>query len=398
VQLRYAYRLDPTPGQRITLARAFGCARVVFNDAVAARRAAYQAGAPYPTDAELSKALTAAKRTPERARLAEVSAVVLQQALADANTAYRNFFASVSGKRRGRRLGMPRFRSRKNRAQSIRFTKAARFRVTHAGRLRLPGIGDVPVRWSRDLPGEPSSVTVTVDATGRYHASFVVEVPDTPLPPTGREVGVDLGLTHFAALSDGRKVDNPRIARKAARKLRRAQRELARRQRGSANRNKSVRKVARAHARMADTRRDWLHKLSTTFIRENQAVYVEDLAVSGLARTRLARSVHDAGWAMFVAMLEYKAHRHGRRFARVDRWFPSTRACSACGAIGDAKPLGVREWSCRCGAVHDRDVNAARNILAAGRAESGQTPVETMSDLGLPGQLSVKQEPTGSAA
>ena len=269
--------------------------------------------------------------------------MVLQQALADANTAYRNFFASLKGARKGRRLGAPRFRSKRDRAQSIRFTKAARFRVTEAGRLRLPGIGDVPVRWSRDLPSEPSSVTVTVDAAGRYHASFVVDVPDQPLPAASREVGIDLGLTHFAVLSDGRKVDNPRIARKAARKLRRAQQELSRRQKGSANRAKSRRKVARCHARVADTRRDWLHKLSTTLIRENQAVYVEDLAVSGLARTLLARSVNDAGWSTFVAMLAYKAARHGRTFVKVDRWLPSTRACSACGAIGEAKPLHVRD-------------------------------------------------------
>jgi putative transposase len=397
VQLRYGYRLNPTPAQRIALAKAFGCARVVFNDAIAARRAAREAGQSFPTDGALSKALTAAKRTPERAWLAEVSAVVLQQALADANTAYRNFFASLKGARKGRRLGAPRFRSKRDRAQSIRFTKAARFTVTPVGRLRLPGIGDVPVRWSRELPGMASSVTVTVDATGRYHASFVVDVPDAPLPPTGREVGIDLGLAHFAVLSDGRKVDNPRIARTAARKLRRAQQELARRQRGSKNRAKSVRKIARCHARVGDTRRDWLHKLSTTLIRENQAVHVEDLAVAGLARTRLARSVADAGWSMFVAMVEYKARRHGRRFARVDRWFPSTRACSVCGAIGGAKPLHVREWTCPCGAVHDRDVNVARNILAAGRADS-PTLVELVSAGAPVPQPAVKREPAGSTA
>ncbi|GAA1177955.1 transposase [Pseudonocardia alaniniphila] len=397
MRLRYAYRLDPTPGQRIALAKAFGCARVVFNDAVATRRAAHLAGDPYPSDASLSKALTAAKKTPERAWLAEVSAVVLQQALADANTAYRNFFASLTGKRKGRKLGTPRFRSKRDRAQSIRFSKAARFRVTPAGCLRLAGVGDVPVRWSRELPADASSVTVTVDATGRYHASFVVEVDDQLLPPTGREVGIDLGLTHFAVLSDGRKVDNPRVARKAARKLRRAQHELSRRQKGSANRGKSVRKVARCHARVGDTRRDWLHKLSTTIVRENQAVYVEDLAVSGLARTRLARSVNDAGWSTFVGMLAYKAARHGRTFAKVDRWLPSTRACSTCGTIGEAKPLHVREWVCPCGAVHDRDINAAINILAAGRADR-PTPVELVSDGTPVPQPAVNQEPTGSAA
>jgi len=377
------------------LARAFGCARVVFNDAIAARRAAHEVGARFPIDGELSKALTAAKRTPERAWLGEVSAVVLQQALADACTAYRNLFASLSGARKGRKLGAPRIRSRRDRAQSIRFTKAARFRVLPNGRLRLPGIGDVPVRWSRGLPSEPSSVTVTIDAAGRYHASFVVEVPGVPLLPVEREVGIDLGLTHFAVLSDGTKVDAPRIARKAAAKLQRAQKEYARRQKGSANREKSRRKVARAHVRVGDTRRDWLHKLSTTIVQENQLVAVEDLAVSGLARTRLARSVHDAGWSTFVAMLEYKARRAGRAFVRVDRWFLSTRACSVCGAIGEAKPLHVRTWTCGCGTMHDRDVNAARNILAAGRAVM---PVETTSGLGLPGRLSAKQEPAGSAA
>ena len=397
MQLRYAYRLNPTPGQRQALARAFGCARVVFNDAVAARRAAHKTGEPYPTDAALSKALTAAKRTPERAWLGEVSAVVLQQALADANTAYRNFFASVKGARKGRKLGAPRFRSKRDRAQSIRFTKAAWFKVTTARRLRLPKIGDVPMRWSRELPGEASSVTVTVNAAGRYHASFVVDVPDQPHPPTDREVGIDLGLTHFAVLSDGRKVDNPRIARTAARKLRRAQQELARRQKGSANRRKSARKVARCHARVGDTRRDWLHKLSTTIIRENQAVYVEDLAVSGLARTRLARSVHDAGWSTFVQMLAYKAQRAGRTLVKVDRWLPSTRACSVCGVIGEAKALHVREWACRCGTTHDRDVNAARNILAAGRADS-PTLVELVSAGAPVPQPAVKREPAGSTA
>jgi len=370
---------------------------VVFNDAIATRRSAHLAGDPYPTDAALSKALTAAKRTPERAWLAEVSAVVLQQALADANTAYRNFFASMSQKRKGRRVGAPRFRSRRDSRQSIRFTKAARFRVLPNGRLRLPGIGDVSLRWSRGLPPQPTSATVTLDAIGRYHVSFVVEVSDQPLPTLDREVGIDLGLTHFAVLSDGQKVDAPRFARKAAAKLRGAQKEHARRQKGSANREKSRRKVARCHARVGDTRRDWLHKLSTTIVRENQAVYVEDLAVSGLARTRLARSVNDAGWSTFVAMLEYKAARHGRTFARVDRWLPSTRACSTCGAIGEAKPLHVREWECPCGAFHDRDVNAAKNILAAGRADR-PTPVELVSDGASALQLAVKQEPTGSAA
>jgi len=370
VRLRYNYRLYPAPGQRSALARAFGCARVVFNDGLRARQDAYAAGLPYITDAELSARLTAAKATPERVWLGEVSAVVLQQAQADLNTAYRNFFASITGKRKGPKIAPPRFRSRKDRRQAIRFTRNARFTITAGGRLRLPKIGDVPVRWSRDLPSEPSSVTVIMDAAGRYFASFVVEAGDEPLSEVGAEVGIDLGLTHFAVLPDGRKVANPRFLRRAERKLRKAQQALSRKVKGSSNRAKARIKVARVHARVADTRRDWLHKESTRVIRDSQAVYVEDLCVSGLGRTRLARSVHDAGWSAFTSMLEYKARKHGRTFARIDRFEPTSQVCSACGVKDGPKPLGVRQWACAaCGTVHDRDVNAARNILAAGRAD-----------------------------
>ncbi|WP_405094688.1 RNA-guided endonuclease InsQ/TnpB family protein [Micromonospora sp. NBC_01412] len=371
MQLRCSYRLYPTPGQQQALARAFGCARVVFNDGLRVRQGAREQGLPYIADGDLSKrVITEAKRTPDRGWLGEVSAVVLQQALADLNTAYRNFFASVSGKRKGRKVAPPRFRSRKDNRQAVRFTANSRFKVLDNGRLRLPKVGDVPVRWSRSLPSEPSSVTVIRDATGRYFASFVVRTStDEALPETDSEVGIDLGLTHFAVLSDGTKVSAPKFLRRAARKLRRLQQDLSRKQRGSQNRKKAVVKVARAYARVADTRRDWQHKLSTAIIRDNQAVYVEDLAVAGLGRTRLAKSVHDAGWASFTSMLEYKAARYGRTFGRVDRWFPSTRMCSDCGRINDRIDLSIRAWDCPCGSHHDRDVNAARNIRAAGRAD-----------------------------
>jgi putative transposase len=176
-------------------------------------------------------------------------------------------------------------------------------------------------------------------------------------------------LTHFAVLSDGTKVAAPKFLRRAARKLRRLQQDLSRKTKGSQNRKKAVVKVARAHARVADTRRDWQHKLSTAIIRDNQAVYVEDLCVTGLGRTRLAKSVHDAGWASFTGMLEYKAARYGRTFTRVDRFLPSTRMCSDCGRINDKMALNVRAWTCPCGSAHDRDINAARNIKAAGQAD-----------------------------
>ncbi len=329
VHLRYKFRLYPGPGQRTALARAFGCARVVFNGGLRARQQAHEAGLPYISDGALSARLTAAKATAERAWLGEVSAVVLQQALADLNTAYRNFFASATGKRAGPKVGPPRFRSRKDRRQAIRFTANARFGVLPNGKLRLPKIGDVPVRWSRPLPSQPSSVTVINDSAGRYFASFVVETEPTALPAAGPVTGVDLGLTHFAVLSDGRKITAPQFLRRAETKLKRAQRSLSRKQKGSSNRDKARVKVARAHARVADARRDFHHQLSTALIRDNQAVAVENLAVTALARTRLAKSVHDAGWSAFTAMLEYKARLYGREFHRIGRYEPTSRVCSA---------------------------------------------------------------------
>lgn len=382
VQLRYNFRLYPTPVQQSALAKAFGCARVVFNDALAARKAAHEAGQCWVPGAVLSKRLiTQAKQHPDRTFLADVSAVVLQQALRDNDAAYRNFFNSVKGVRKGRPVAPPRFRSKRDSRQSIRFTTNAAWKISPGGKLRLPKVGDVAVQWSRDLPSDPSSVTVIKDAAGRYFASFVVVTnPAKDLdrfPASDAEVGIDLGLTSFAVLSDGTVVDNPRFLRKAERQLKRAQQALSRKQKGSNNRKKQVVKVARAHARVADSRRDFHHKLSTQLIRENQAVYVEDLAVAGLGRTRLAKSVHDAGWSAFVNMLEYKAARYGRTFAKVDRWAPTSQVCSTCGVKDGKKPLNVRKWDCAaCGAHHDRDVNAARNILslgqkvAVGRAET----------------------------
>jgi putative transposase len=295
-----------------------------------------------------------------------VSAVVLQQALADLNAAYRNFFASLKGERKGPKMDPPKFRSRKDHRQAARFTANARFKVLPNGKLRLPKVGDVPVRWSRPLPSVPSSVTVIKDAAGRYFASFVIEAGPGILPEAEPAVGLDLGLTSFAVLSDGRKITAPRFLRRAEKKLRRRQRDLSRKQPGSRNRDKARVKVARAHARVADVRREFHHQLSTALIRENQAVAVEDLAVTGLARTRLAKSVYDAGWSSFVNMLEYKAQLYGRQFHRIGRFEPTSQTCSACGAKDGPKPLHVRSWQCQgCGAWLDRDINAAVNIAKA---------------------------------
>jgi len=378
MQLRYVFRVYPDAGQRTALARAFGCARVVFNDAVRAREDARRAGRPFPKAGELStRLITEAKQTIERSWLGEVSAVVLQQSLRDAESEYRNFFASLKGTRKGPRLGVPRFKSRRDARQPIRFTANARWKITDSGRLNLPKIGAVKVKkWSRTLPTTPSSVTVVKDAAGRYFASFVIDTDPaadaTRMRETDQTVGIDLGLTHFVVLSIGEKIDSPRFLRRAEKQLKKAQRELSRKQKGSKNREKARLKVARAHAKVTDARREFHHQLSTKLISENQGIAVEDLSVAGLARTRLAKSVHDAGWSSFVNMLEYKAVRYGRTLVKVGRFTPTSQVCSTCGVKDGPKPLSVREWTCTaCHTVHDRDHNAALNVQqAAGLAVS----------------------------
>ncbi|WP_241266252.1 RNA-guided endonuclease InsQ/TnpB family protein [Streptomyces boncukensis] len=372
MHLRYAFRMYPNGPQRSALARAFGCARVVYNDALRARETARAAGEPFPKTGDLSKLLiTEAKKTDERAWLGEVSAVVLQQSLRDLDTAYRNFFDRLKGNRP--RMGAPRLKSRKDNRQAVRFTANARWKITPGGDLSLPKIGDVRVKWSRRLPSVPSTVTVVKDAAGRYFCSFVVDTePGEVLPEVTPEVGIDLGLGHFAVLSDGRKIDAPRFLRRAEKKLKRAQQALSRKARGSSNRGKARLKVARAHAKVADARREFHHHLSTELIRENQAIAVEDLAVKGLARTRLAKSVYDVGWSQFVSFLEYKAARYGRTVTRIGRFEPTSQVCSHCGVREGPKPLHIRVWGCgACGSVLDRDINAAVNVAkAAGLAVS----------------------------
>ncbi|MFJ7293490.1 RNA-guided endonuclease InsQ/TnpB family protein [Streptomyces collinus] len=385
MQLRYNYRAYPDASQRRALARAFGCARVVWNDCLRDRKEAHAAGLPYVKSAELSRLrITQAKRTEERAWLAEVSAVVLQQSLRDLDTAYKNFFDSIKGKRRGRKVGPPRYKSKKDTRQSIRLNTNA-FAVQDNGTVYVAKVGNLKVKWSRPLPVGPTSLTVTKDSCGRYFLSFVVNTEPDLLPETKTDTGIDLGLSAFAVLSDGRRIDSPRFLRRAEKKLRRLQRELSRKVKGSKNRAKARIKVARQHARVADRRRDFHHKASTQIIRDNQAVYVEDLAVVGLGRTRLAKSVHDAGWSAFVGMLKYKAVKHGRTFAKVDRDFPSSQICSACGFRDGPKPLHIRQWTCGgCGTVHDRDHNAARNVLFEGRRIVAAGRAETRNACGAP--------------
>jgi putative transposase len=367
VLVRYRYRLYPSPGQRQALARVFGCARVVYNDCLRLREECYAAGVKISNSEVQRRVITLAKHTPEREWLAGAPSVALVQACNDARRAYQNWFDSLSGTRKGRKIGHPVFR-RKHRRQSIRLTRNG-FSL-RGSRLYVAKVGEIYLRWSRPLPSPPSSVTVICERDGCYYASFVVDRAPAPLPPSAREVGIDVGLARLAVTSDGEITVNPRFLRAKERHLARAQRALSRKRKGSANRAKARRRVAVLHRKVRETRLDHAHKTALRLVRDNQAVYAEDLAVSGLARTRLAKSVHDAGWAQLLRLVGEKAGQYGRTFHRIGRFVPTSQICSACGTKDGPKPLSVRTWTCAaCGAVHDRDINAARNILAAGRAD-----------------------------
>lgn len=296
------------------------------------------------------------------------------QSVQDAHTAYQNFFNSRTGKRRGKRVGKPRFKSRKDNRQSFRLTRNG-FSIQPDGTLSVAKMGNMRVRWSRNLPSLPSSVTIIREPDGHYYASFVVERDPQPLPETEQETGADLGIARLATCADnnGNRSDipNPKHQQRHQRKLARVQREKSRRQKGSANRAKSRRKEAQQHSKVARSRRDYHHKQALQLVRENQTVYVEDLHVAGMARNRkLARAISDAGWGQFVRILEEKAEHHARTVHTINRWLPSSKTCSGCGVVKDAMPLRVRTFECDgCGLVLDRDFNAACNILAAGRAE-----------------------------
>lgn len=364
VKRAYKYRFYPTPGQAGELARTFGCVRLVYNKALEERTRAYAVEGSRVSYVESSARLTAWKRSGEFGFLSEVSSVPLQQALRHVQAAFANFFA--------KRARYPAFKSKKKSRQSAEYTRSA-FRWRD-GTLTLAKM-DAPLAivWSRPLPerAEPSTVTVSRDAAGRWFVSLLVEEEISPLPPVAASVGIDAGITALATLSTGEKIVNPRHERRDRRRLAKAQRALARKAKGSANRAKARLRVARVYARIVDRRTDHLHKVTTRLVRENQVIAVEDLAVRNLVKNgKLARAIADAAWRELRSMLEYKAQWYGRTLVAVDRWFPSSKLCSACGALRKKMPLNVRAWECACGVVHDRDVNAAKNVLAAGLAES----------------------------
>jgi putative transposase len=355
----------------LVLNRTFGCVRVVWNKTLADRSRRWREERERTSYRETDAALTAWKRTTDLSFQAEAPSVPLQQALRHQHAAFGNFFAG--------RARHPRFKTRAGR-QTAHFTRGA-FRM-RAGQLFLAKmVGPVEFVWSWpnvDLANlDPTMVVVAREPDGRWYVTFAVDacVPD-PLPTTGRVLGLDLGVANFATTSDGERIPNPRHVERKARNLARYQRRMARCQRGSKNRLKAKVKVARAHRKVRNVRRDFLHRTSTNIVRRHDLIAIEDLAVKNMVRNRrLARAISDCGWGEFRAMLEYKSARMGRTLVVIDRWHPSSKTCSACGHLLETLSLSTRRWTCpACRARHDRDVNAAQNILAAGQAVARASP------------------------
>ncbi|MEV6019584.1 MULTISPECIES: RNA-guided endonuclease TnpB family protein [unclassified Streptomyces] len=390
VRRGFKYRFYPTAEQADELSRTFGCVRLVYNRALEERTRAWNSEQRRISYGQSSAALTRWKRTEELAFLTEVSSVPLQQALRHLQTAFNNFFA--------KRTGYPRYKSRKKSRASAEYTRSAF--TWREGKLTLAKTaGSLDIHWSRPLPpgAEPTTVTVSRDSAGRWFVSLLCEdaIAIAPAPATTAAVGIDAGISSLVTLSTGEKIANPKHERCDRARLARAQRELSRKVKGSSNRAKARVRVARIHARIADRRRDFLHKLSTRLVRENQTVAIEDLAVRNLLKnSRLARAIADASWTELRSMLEYKCAWYGRELVVIDRWFPSSRLCSDCGTVRGKLPLNVRTWTCTtCASVHDRDVNAARNILAAGPAASAcGDGVRPQRESSRTGRSSVKQE------
>ncbi|WP_371577345.1 RNA-guided endonuclease InsQ/TnpB family protein [Streptomyces sp. NBC_01314] len=393
VKRAFKYRFYPDDAQAAELSRTFGCVRKVYNLALEARTIAWYQRQERVNYNVTSAMLTAWKKTEELAYLSDVSSVPLQQCLRHLQGAFTHFFEG--------RTKYPRFKSRKKSRRSAEYTSSA-FRYRD-GALTLAKMREpLDIVWSRPLPegAQPSTVTVSQDAAARWFVSLLCDDTILPAPATASAVGIDAGITSLATLSTGEKITNPRHERRDRARLAKAQRELSRKEKGSNNRARGRVKVARIHARITDRRRDFLHELTTRLVRENQTVVIEDLSVRNMVKNHtLARAVSDAAWTDMRLMLEYKCAWYGRELVVIDRWFPSSKLCGSCGAVRAKLPLHVREWTCGCGAVHDRDVNAAKNILAAGLAVSAcGGGVRPQRESSRTGRSSMKQEPQRATA
>lgn len=362
----HKYRIYPNAEQQVLFAKTFGCVRVVWNNILDWRSKEYTLNATKINYVASAKRLTDIKQLPELEWLQEVSNVALQQALRSQDAAFSNFFA--------KRAKYPKFKSKHDK-QSFRLTNSG-FRMKDGELFIAKSKVPLKMALSRPLPEQLNSATISKDRAGRYFVSLQGEVDKQALPDLTKTIGLDVGLTHFVIASDGVKTANPKFYRNGERKLAILQRSLSRKTKGGFNRNKARIAIARHHAAMANSRADFLHKLSTQLIRENQTISVEDLNIAGMVKNRnLAKSISDASWSEFIRQLEYKAEWYGRDLIKINRFYPSSQLCSSCGHYGSKKALHVREWDCAaCGTKHDRDINAAININTAGLAEIGLIP------------------------
>ncbi|WP_013322276.1 RNA-guided endonuclease InsQ/TnpB family protein [Gloeothece verrucosa] len=359
----FKYRFYPTSEQETLLRRTLGCVRLVYNKALHERTQAWYERLERIDYCQTSAMLTSWKKQESLDFLNEVSCVPLQQTLRHLQKAFTNFW--------GKTAKYPRFKQKRS-GGSAEFTKSA-FKWKD-GQVWLAKCSEpLAIRWSRQLPygATPSTITIKLDARGRWFVSLLVKDETVqPLPKSDKAIGIDLGITSLITTSDGTKISKPKHFNKLYKKLKRVQKEYSRTQKGSKNREKARLKVARVHAKIADSRKDFLHKLTTQLIRENQTIVVEDLAVRNMVKNpKLAKAISECGWSEFVGQLEYKCRWYGRELVKIDRFFPSSKRCGNCGHVMDQLPLNIREWECReCGMTHDRDINASRNILAAGLA------------------------------
>ncbi|MDJ0797140.1 MAG: transposase [Calothrix sp. MO_167.B12] len=361
MKARYQFRFYPTDQQKQLLSQLFGCVRVVWNDALAICKKAEK----LPSNNDLQKlVITQAKKTEERSWLSEVSNIPLQQSVMDLGVAYKNFFNSLKGKRKGNKVGSPKFKKKTNQ-QSARF-RIGGFSIKHK-EVYLAKIGNVKPIWSRELPSAPTSVTVIKDCANRYFLSFVVEVDKIKIDTNNQSIGIDLGIKTFAVMSDGTKTESPNYSN-LDRKIRQLQKKLARQPKDSKRRNVTRIRIARLHNKIADTRKDFLHKLSTKVVNENQVIVLEDLNVSGMVKNRkLARSISLQGWREFRTFCEAKSEKLNRDFRVINRWEPTSQICSECGYKWGKLDLKVRSVRCiNCGIEDDRDENAAKNINQVG--------------------------------
>jgi putative transposase len=358
----YKYRVYPTADQKVSIEKHFGCARFVYNWGLETKIKVYKETGKSPTFFGLCKMLTQLKN--DNIWLKDTYLHTLQVSLMNLNTAYTNFFRD--------KKGFPKFKSKHTSKQSCQFPDGVKVDF-EKNITKLPKIGKVKTVFSRGFVGNIKTCTLSKTSTGKYFVSIMVETPEEPKQkfPVSNEtaVGIDLGIKHFCVLSTGEKIDNPRFLKTNLDRLKVLQRRASKKKKGSTRRHRANKKVSLKHEYISNCRKDFLHKLSTKLIRENQTICLEDLNVDGMIKNRkLSQCISDVGWSQFVDYLKYKAEWYGNNILQVDRFFPSSKTCSSCGEIKKDLTLKDREWTCRCGVTHDRDVNAALNIFRAGLA------------------------------